>query len=295
MRFLIVTSLKRNSVTAFTLTFLLSICLGALSSPSETEFSGVPQRIVSLGPSLTEELYLLGVEDSIVGVTVYCNRPEEAQKKEKVGTAIKVDVEKIISLRPDVVLATTLSDRDQIEKIRSLDVRVITFTPCRNFHEICKQFLKLGKIVGKEKKARDIVGEVRDRVASVNNKVRYLTRPKVFVQIGAKPLYTVTEDSFIQDIISLAGGMNIAHDAKTGLFSREEVISRNPDVIIIVTMGIVGEEEKGIWERFKALKAVQNKRVHIIDSHKICSPTPLTFVESLEEITRLLHPEEWRG
>jgi iron complex transport system substrate-binding protein len=290
MPFPIVTFPKRNSATAFTLTFLLSICLEALSSPLETELSRVPQRIVSLGPSLTEELYLLGVEDSIVGVTVYCNRPEEAQKKEKVGTAIKVDVEKIISLRPDMVLATTLSDRDQIEKIGSLGVNVVTFTPCRDFQEICKQFLKLGKIVGEEEKARDIVGQVRDRVASVNNKVRYLTKPKVFVQIGAKPLYTVTEDSFIQDIISLAGGMNIAHDAKTGLFSREEVISRNPDVVIIVTMGIVGEEEKRIWERFKALKAVQNKRVYIIDSHKICSPTPLAFVESLEEITSFLHP-----
>lgn len=295
MPFLIVTLFKRKSITAFAVTFLLSICVGALSSPLETESSRVPRRIVSLGPSLTEELYLLGVEDSIVGVTVYCNRPKEAMKKEKVGTVIKVDVEKIISLRPEMVLATTLSDRDQIEKIRSLGVNVVTFTACRDFQEICAQFLKLGKIVGKEEKARDIIGEVRDRVASISNRVKYLTRPRVFVQIGAKPLYTVTEESFIQDIIILAGGINIAHRAKTGLFSREEVIRRNPDVVIIVTMGILGEEEKRLWERFGSLKAVRDKRVHIIDSRKICSPTPLAFVESLEEITSFLHPEEWRG
>jgi len=260
-----------------------------------------------LGPELTEELYLLGVEDKIVGVTTYCNRPKEAQDKGKVGTVIKVDVEKIISLKPDLLLATTLSDTAQIEKIRSLGVKVVTFPFCRNFSEICRQFLELGEIVGQEEKAREIIGEAEERVDFINKKAKDLSKPRVFIQLGAKPLYTVTKDSFIQDIVTLAGGINIAHQAKTGLYSREEVIRQNPDVIIIVTMGIVGKKEKGVWEKFRTLKAVKNKRVYIIDSYKMCSPTPLTFAETLEEIARLLylvipprmgygvHPTEWRG
>ncbi len=274
----------------FTIIFLFNICNETLSFPLKSKLSKPPQRIVSLGPSLTEELYLLGVEDKIVGVTIYCNRPKEAQDKEKVGTAIKVDVEKIISLRPDMVLATPLSDHIQMEKIKSLGIKVVTFPSCRSFSEICKQFLELGKIVGKEQKAKEIIGAAKDKVELVNKKVKDLSRPKVFVQIGAKPLYTVTEDSFIQDLITLAGGINIAHRAKIGFYSREEVIRQNPDVIIIVTMGIVGEQEKKAWERFNTLKAVKDKRIYIIDSYKMCSPTPLAFAEALEEITRFLHP-----
>ncbi len=243
-----------------------------------------------MGPSLTEELYLLGVEDKIVGVTIYCNRPKEAQDKEKVGTVVKVDVEKIISLRPDMVLATALSDHAQMKKISSLGIKVVTFSSCRNFSEICGQFLKLGKIVGQEEKAKEIIGKAKMKIDFINKRVKDLPRPKVFTQVGAKPLYTVTKDSFIQDIITLAGGINIAHQAKTGLYSREGVIRQNPDVIIIVTMGIVGEKEKRAWEKFNTLKAVKNKRIYIIDSYKMCSPTPLTFVDILEKITRLLHP-----
>lgn len=272
----------------FTLIFLLNIYSETFSFPLKP--SNTPQRIVSLGPSLTEELYLLGVEDKIVGVTVYCNRPKEAQDKEKVGTVIKVDVERIISLKPDLLLATTLSDPAQMKKIRSLGIKVVTFPSCRNFSEICEQFLKLGKITGREEKAREIIGEAKDRVDFINKKVKDLSKPKVFIQVGAKPLYTVTKDSFIQDIITLAGGINIAYQAKTGLYSREEVMRENPDVIIIVTMGIVGEEEKKTWEKFKTLKAGKNKRVYIVDSYKMCSPTPLTFAETLEEMARLLHP-----
>ncbi|HIC90836.1 MAG TPA: ABC transporter substrate-binding protein, partial [Syntrophaceae bacterium] len=140
----------------FTLIFLLNIYSETFSFPLKP--SNTPQRIVSLGPSLTEELYLLGVEDKIVGVTVYCNRPKEAQDKEKVGTVIKVDVERIISLKPDLLLATTLSDPAQMKKIRSLGIKVVTFPSCRNFSEICEQFLKLGKITGREEKAREIIG-----------------------------------------------------------------------------------------------------------------------------------------
>lgn len=277
-------------LTGFTIIFLLSICSEVLSFPPKAKLLGPPQRIVSLSPDLTEELYLLGVEDKIVGVTIYCNRPKEVQDKEKVGTVVKVDVEKIISLKPDLLLATTLSDLAQVEKIRSLGVEVVTFPSCRNFSEICRQFLELGKIVEQEEKAREIIGEAKERVDFVNKKAKDLSKPKVFIQLGAKPLYTVTKDSFIQDIITLAGGINIAHHAETGLYSREEVIRQNPDVIIIVTMGIVGEQEKSAWVSFNTLKAVKNKRVYIVDSYKMCSPTPLTFTETLEEIARLLYP-----
>ncbi|RKY67401.1 MAG: ABC transporter substrate-binding protein [Candidatus Latescibacterota bacterium] len=254
--------------------------------------SGVqPERIISLGPALTESLFLLGAGDRVVGVTVYCKRPPEARKKEKVGTVMEVDVEKIVGLKPDLVLATSLTDPKDVEKLKDLGINVITFPNPKSFSQICEQFLKLGRLVGREREAQDIVRKARAQVDSIAKIVEGLPKPKVFVQVGAKPLFTITKGSFIDDFIKLAGGKNIAEDAKTGLYSREKVLQANPDVIIITTMGIVGEEEKRTWHKYKTLNAVKNNRIYVVDSYALCSPTPLTFAETLKELAELLHPE----
>ena len=255
------------------------------------KFSVYPQRIISLGPAITEELYLLGVENRIVGVSTYCHRPQDARDREKVGTVIRADLEKIVSLKPDLIVATSLMDAEQVEKLKNLGLKAIRFSPVKNFGQICEQFLELGRLVGGKNEAEEIIRQVKLKVDVIEKKVENLSEKRVFVQIGAKPLFTVTKDSFINDFIKLAGGVNIVQDAKTGLYSREKVLEENPDCIIIVTMGIVGEEERKTWQKFKTLNAVKNNRIYIIDSYKLCSPTPVSFVEVLKEITKILHPE----
>jgi iron complex transport system substrate-binding protein len=274
--------------------FLL-LCLGVLVFWCANTLCGepqenYPQRIISLGPSITEELYLLGVGDKIVGVTTYCDWPPQAQRIEKIGTAIEVNLEKVISLRPDLVLATSLTNPKAKEKLKNLGIKVITFPSPKNFCEICKQFLELGRIVGKEKEAEKIVCQAKKAVSSIKEKVKELPRPKVLVQVGAKPLWVAPKDSFINDFIEIAGGINVGPSGKSGLYSREEVLKRNPDVIIITTMGIVGKEEKKIWQKYKTINAVRNNRIYIVDSDKLCSPTPVSFVETLEEMVNILHP-----
>lgn len=113
----------------------------------------------------------------------------------------------------------------------------------------------------------------------------------MFIQIGSKPLFVATGNTFINDFIVFAGARNIAGDATSGLYSREEVLKRNPEVILIVTMGISGEQEKTVWEKYRTVDAVRNKRIYFIDSAKVCSPTPIGFAETLEEIVLMLHPE----
>lgn len=249
-----------------------------------------PRKIISLGPAITEELYLLGIEDRLIANTIYCKRPLEAQKKEKIGTVIQINVEKIVSIKPDLVIATSLTSPKAKEKLRNLGIKVVTFPTAKNFPQICEHFLELGKIVGREKEAREIIWQVKMRVDIIKKKVKDLPKQNVFAQVGTRPLFTVTKDSFVNDFMEFAGGINVAKDAKSGLYSREKVLKDNPDVIIIVTMGIVGEQEKEIWQRYKVLKAVENNRIYIIDSYKLCSPTPLSFVEGLEEIVKILHP-----
>jgi len=271
----------------------LSICALLLFSTNAFPYSGkdYPQRIISLGPDITEELYILGAEAKLVGCTVYCRRPPEAQKKKRVGTILKISLEKVLSLHPDLVLAVSLTNPIVKEKLTNLGIKVITFPSPKSFPEMCEQFLELGKIIGKEREAEEIILLTAKKIDSVKERVEGLRKPRVFVQIGAKPLVTINKDSFINDFIENVGGINITKDLKNTHYSREMVLKDNPDVIIITTMGIDGAKERGGWQKFKTLKAVRDDRIYFIDSELFCSPTPVSFAETLKEIFKILHPQ----
>lgn len=258
----------------------------------QVEYSLIPQRIISLGPPITESLYLLAVEDKLIANTTYCIRPKEAGDKEKIGDTMRANLEKLITLKPDLILATSLSNPKQIQRLRDLGIEVISFSDPADFSQLCRDFLKLGKIVGQEKEAVDVVQNARERVDVVRQRIRDLPGTKALVQIGARPLWVAPGESFINDLIRMAGGINIGPSGKSGLYSLEETLKANPDVIIIATMGIVGQTEKKSWQRYKSINAVKNNRIHIMDSYRLCSPTPVTFVEALEELAEILHPDE---
>jgi ABC-type Fe3+-hydroxamate transport system substrate-binding protein len=254
--------------------------------------SPLPQRIVSVVPHITEELYLLGVQDRIVGVTSYCQRPPEAQNKERVGAVIEVNVEKVLSLQPDLVIASPLTDQKQIQKLRDLGMRVEIFQAPQDFEGLCAGFLEIARLVGREQEAQKIIKRATEELEYLKGKVKGLPRPRVFVQIGEKPLVAAGGDSFIDDFVAFAGGVNIAHEVKTSVYSREEVVKRNPDIILIAKMGIAGEREKEQWATYTTIRAVQTDQIYTVDPYRFCSPTPLSFVESVQELVRLFHGTE---
>lgn len=270
--------------------FLLYICpLGFCGS----EDFFYPQRIISLGPALTEQLYLLGAEERLVGVTTYCKRPPQAQEKEKIGTVVEVDLEKIVLLQPDLILTTSLTNPKTKEKLKNLGIKTADFPQAKNFSQICEQFLQLGRTVGREKEAEEIIRQAKMKVDAIKERAEGLAKKRVFFQLGAKPLVAATTDSFLNDLIKFSGGINIvcACESKSGLYSREKVVKANPDIIIITAMGITGKEEKKVWKAFAALNAVKFDRIYIVDDYTFCSPTPVNFVEALEEMVKILHPE----
>lgn len=246
-------------------------------------------RIVSLSPAVTEEIYLLGAQDKLAGTTIYCVNPEAAREKEKIGTVTDINIEKILSLRPDVVIATPLTNKTQLEKLETMGVKVHSFPLAKDFYELCGQFRKIAEFAGKKNEAEEIVANAEKKVEAVNLRVKGLPKVKVFMQVGSNPLYTMTKDSFVNNYIELAGGINIAAENISGLYSREEVLKQDPDAIMIISMGITAEKEKKAWERYGNMKAVRNKKVCILDSYKICSPTPSGFSDMLEEIAKILH------
>jgi len=280
--------------------FFVLLLSNAFSAPSDAEdhrgnpqdIFRPPQRIVSLVPAVTEELFLLGMGDSIVGVTVYCQRPPEAQVKEKVGTVIDANVEKIIELSPDLVIASPLSGRRQTRKLQRLAINVEVFDEAVDFKGLCENFLRLSRLVRKEEEGRKVIREAKRDLKSISESLGASSGPRVFVQIGANPLFTAKGESFINDLVERARGINIAKDATNGIFSREEVIERNPDIILIATMGIIAEKEKEVWLRYQEINAVNKGRIFTIDSNRVCSPTPVSFVDTVKELVELFHGEQ---
>ncbi|MCL5408994.1 MAG: ABC transporter substrate-binding protein [Candidatus Omnitrophica bacterium] len=251
-----------------------------------------PQRIISLGPTITQDLFLLGVGNKIVGDTIYDVKPPQAKFIKKVGSVVEINVEKIVSLKPDIVFATSLTSPNQKEELKNLGIRVVTFSEPKNFNGICRQFLEIGKIVGEENKAENIIEKSRKEVSEIKEKIKHLPKKKVFIELGDNPLFTASGNTFINDFIKFAGGINIAQNAGSGIYSREEVIKQNPDVIIIDNMEIFFKNEKKIWEKYKTINAVKNNKIFGINQYLLSSPTPENFPKTLNKMVFFIQSEK---
>ncbi len=260
--------------------------------PRPAVLSPLPRRIISLGPVLTKTIYLLGAGERLLADTTYCE-DSPTKPKEKIGSLIQVNVEKIISLKPDLVLASQFTKEKQIRILRQFNIRVEPFKNPKTFEEICANTRRLGQLIGASDKAEKIISKARSELADVQALIADLPPRKVFIQIGIKPLHTANEETFVNEFIRLSGGINIAAHENSGVYSREKVVKKNPDVILISTMGSsksAGITEKQQWMAFGTMGAVQHNAIHLLDSEIICSPTPLIFARGVREITRLLYP-----
>ena len=246
------------------------------------------KRIVSLVPWVTKSLYLMGEQGRLVGCTSFC--PVEAKDHiPVVANAMSVNIEKTLTLKPDVVIASSLNKPETIENLKKLGVKVVLQSYPKSFEEICTYFIQIGELVGQGAKAKAIVDQQKVRLAKLRATVPSGKNPKVFIQIGAKPLFCAVPDTFMDDFITFSGGTNIASGFKIGSITREYVLKQNPDVIFIVTMGIVAQEEKDTWLSYQSLSASKSKKIFILDADKTCSPTPILFVDALEEMIKHIY------
>ena len=247
-------------------------------------------RIISLAPSITEQLYSLGVEEKIVGVTIFCTHPAEAKIKEKIGTYLEPNLEKIVALKPDLVLATESQKKETVKKLKDLGIKIFVFKEGETFKEITEQFLQLAKILGEEKRAKRIITSAEKEIKKIIARDKNFFLLKVFLQLGSEPLITAGEDTFLNEMVELIGGANIAANLGKGYFriNREKVIQEDPEVILIVSMGETTEKELKAWLKFKNLKAVREKKIYLLDADKICRPTVTCFLEGLGTISKLI-------
>jgi iron complex transport system substrate-binding protein len=266
------------------------LCLLPFFFDVPVDATSLPKRVVSLVPAVTEEIFLLGAQDRLVGVTTYCARPPAARAKTKVGTVIDVNVEKIRTLNPDMVLASDLTDPRQLDLLKKLGVCVEIMSQARDFDGLCAQFLQVALLVDREREALHILEVVRRDLETEVARVEGLARPKVFIQIGSDPLFTSGRGTLMDEMITLAGGHNIAHDVDgPSLYSRERVLNQNPDVILIATMDRAVQRARQSWAHYPTIAAVRHHRIHPIDPYPSCSPTPTSFTEMVGQLRGLFH------
>jgi len=266
-----------------------------------------PQRIVSMSPSSTEILFALGLGDRVVGVTQYCNYPPKVNElKEKgrltvIGGFWTPDVEKIVALRPDLVISysSVPSHVDVAKRLESMNVTVLLLFP-RYLNDVFDNIVLIGKACGKLKEAQELVDQLRVRVKNVVEKVQGLPKVRVYLELWFDPLMSAGPGTFIDELIGLTGGENVFHDAKSPwpVVDSEQVIRRDPEVIVLPDSYMsdynVSVEQVRSRPGWQAISAVKNNRIYIIDDDIIFRPGP-RLVDALELLAKYIHPEALRA
>jgi iron complex transport system substrate-binding protein len=260
----------------------------------EVVIDHAPSRIVPLAPSLTEILYYLGLGDKVVGVTSYSYYPPEALKKPKVGSYIDLNIEKIITLGPDLVIGTKDGNNPGIvDLLEQAKIPTYIVNP-RNVVEVIDTIRIIGSLCGVGEKADRLAQGLKARFDRIKKGVETQKKPLVFLQINLHPIMTVNRNTFHHDIITLAGGINMAADSSISYprISIEEVINKKPEVLIISSMERGGEFEKARqeWLKWTSIPAARDGKVYLIDSDLIDRPSP-RIIDGIEAMAKLIHPE----
>jgi len=257
----------------------------------------VPERIVSLSPGNTEILFALGLDDRIVAVTDYCDYPPEAKQKPTIGGYSTPNIEEIVALSPDLILATSIHEKRVISQLEAKGLTVFAVSP-QTLDEIMDTIIITGELTGKDEEASWVVTAMRNRIKAVTDLTDDLLqgeRPRVFFVTWHDPLKTPGADTRYHELIGKAGGINIAQEL-TGYsaISLEKVIEANPEVIIAgIGMGSGADSPLNFAlneSRLRGTEALKNNRVYAAATDLAGRPGP-RIVDALEQFAGFIHPE----
>lgn len=259
----------------------------------KVEFEEPLIRVVSLAPSLTETSYDVGGGAALVGATRFSTFPEAAKKLPRVGTYVALDIEKIVSLQPQLCLAIRDGNpKASVERLESLGIPVYVFDP-KSLEEVVDTVTRLGDIYRTEAQASALASGYRQRLNRVAQQLEETKeRPRVFFQIDAQPIISAGADTFLDQLLAGSGSVNLAAD-RTGYprYSWEELLELMPEVVLLASMGggYADQELRDRWEAWPQIPAVKNKRLYVVDADLFDRPSP-RLIDALERLVRLLHP-----
>jgi iron complex transport system substrate-binding protein len=244
-------------------------------------------RAVSLAPSLTEMIFAVGAGDTLVGVTSYCNYPEQAKAIEKVGDTMTPNIERIIALKPQIVFVSTASQLEAFTKTLDDQGIAVFVSEAKSLDDVYRSLNQFGDLFGTKKRAANLVSELMRSAEGFRYSLEGKPTPKVFVQISNDPLFTIGRDSFLTEVLEHAGGTSATNDVPTAYpkLSKETAMALNPDVIILSD----SDDNREPNDVFKNSPAVKNGRVYRINADIISRPGP-RLVDAIEQIAKDLHP-----
>jgi iron complex transport system substrate-binding protein len=268
----------------------------------EVVIDAPPARIVSLAPSITESLYAIGAGDLLVGRTDFCDYPEETAALPSVGgfDASTISIETILALEPDLVIGGSIYQADLAETLAKAGIPVFIMEP-RTVEEIMSSLQTLGKVTNHAAEANAVAADMQQRIDAVSKIVNTIPQDKrqtVFYEVWADPYMTTSNQTYIGELIGMAGGVNIFGDLKEDYptISAEEIIARDPQVILGPSNHadqLTGDAIAG-REGWSNIAAVKNQRVYIVDGN-IVSRTGPRVVDALEDIAKYLYPDQFGG
>jgi len=264
----------------------------ACNVPGRAVGAEAPRRIVSLAPSVTETLFALGFGDRLAGVTTYCDYPAEARKLPKIGDFMNPSLEAVVAKRPDLVIGVAgATDPVKAREMGWLGLKVVLVS-VSNLSDILAAIRSISALLGNEKEGEKLIAKIAAQVEDVKRRIAPAARRSVLMVVGFQPLISVGGKNFIDELITLAGGDNIARSAAQPWLNLpdEVVVAKAPQVIIEAGMGSEWGKSVKRWGDLRSIPAVREGRVYSYSSDKILRPGP-RFGEALAELARLIHPE----
>jgi iron complex transport system substrate-binding protein len=253
-----------------------------------------PVRIVSLAPNITEILFALGEGYRLVGRSSWCDYPSEVLEIPDAGSLMEPNIEKIASLSPDLIIASAHFQKESLNKLERLDVPVLILFGPESFDGLFQTIDKAAVLVQAQDRAEEIEQEIRGRIDAVRSKVAGLPKPKIYyvIDFGASGDYTAGGNTFIHQLLTMAGAQNIAADLEGWAYSVEMVVQGDPDLIICPDL-------PGLQERlvkspgYRSLRAVKEGRIHQINVDLIDRQGP-RLIKGLEVLAEIIHPGAFR-
>jgi iron complex transport system substrate-binding protein len=260
-----------------------------------------PERIVSMAPNITEILFALGLGRRVAGVTRFCDHPPEARRLPRIGGLVDPNVEIVRSLDPDLVIAFRGNPLRLVDRIRKLGLPVFVLDIGRGLEDLPALVVKIGRITGTEARAEALAADLLGRLGAVDAALRGIaSRPKVFVLLYGQGLWTSGGESYVDDLITRAGGTNVAAalPKKWALYKRERIIRDDPDVVLILARSstdfAAGRDWLAGMPGIEAVSAVRAGRVYEIDENAASRYGP-RLVDVLDRMAALLHPDRFGG
>ena len=253
-------------------------------------------RIVSLAPNLTEIVYAVGAGNRLVGNTTFCNYPVAARDVAKVGDTLQPSIERILALRPQLVLVSTASQLEAFTKQLNEHQIAVYITDPRDLEGVFRSIANIGDLLNETQSADDLIKQLRARDEQVERSVVGLPRVSVFFQLSGQPLYTAGKTSFVTNLIERAGGRSVTADVNEAWprLSDEAALASRPDAIIVLSGDAMGTPANAkIAAALKDSPAAKNGRVYLINGDLLTRPGP-RLVDGLEQMAHALHPEAFK-